>query len=220
MLQTMESDNHAVAQAVHDVGSALWFGGTVMGVTGVNKSGSDLEQGIDRIRVAESAWNRFSPMQWAGIGATMLAGLQLTRVGAGRLAMQRGFGSVGALKAGITVLGAAATAYSAYCGSRIGQLAEQAYDRGNDIDVRDATVPGPATPPQIATWQRRQRIAQVAVPILAGANIVCGSYLVQSYRPAATTKGILRRFLPDRMTGGGTTGGMMRGRMMPSTWMR
>ena len=31
MLQTLESDNQALAQAVHDVGSALWFGGTVMG---------------------------------------------------------------------------------------------------------------------------------------------------------------------------------------------
>ncbi|TDC85443.1 hypothetical protein E1193_02950 [Micromonospora sp. KC606] len=57
------TDNHAVAQAVHDVGSALWFGGTVMGVAGVNRSGSDLAQGIDRIRVAESAWSRFGPVQ-------------------------------------------------------------------------------------------------------------------------------------------------------------
>jgi hypothetical protein len=26
-----QTDNHAVAQAVHDLGSALWFGGTVVG---------------------------------------------------------------------------------------------------------------------------------------------------------------------------------------------
>ena len=31
---TTSSDNHFVAQAVHDLGSALWFGGAVMGIAG------------------------------------------------------------------------------------------------------------------------------------------------------------------------------------------
>jgi hypothetical protein len=194
----MSTDNHAVAQAVHDLGSALWFGGTVMGVAGVNKSGADLSQGIDRIRVASSAWNRFAPAQWAGIGATMLAGLQLTRVGGRRIALQQGFGSVGALKAGITVAGAAATAYAAFCGARISRLATQAELSGEKVEVRDATMSLPQTPPELATWQRRQRISQYVVPVLAGANIACGSYLVQSYRAGATTKGVLRRLLPGR----------------------
>jgi len=190
-----DTDNHAVAQAVHDLGSALWFGGTVMGVVGVNKSGTELERGIDRIRVASSAWQRFGPVQWAG--ATVLAGLQLTRVGGRRVALQQRFGSVGALKAAITVAGAAATAYSAYCGARLAKLAEQAEQAGEKVEVRDATVPEPHTPERIAAWQRRQRITQYVVPALAGANIVCGAYLVQSYRLGATAKGVLRRLLPD-----------------------
>ena len=33
---TSNTDNHFVAQAVHDLGSALWFGGAVMGIAGVN----------------------------------------------------------------------------------------------------------------------------------------------------------------------------------------
>lgn len=192
-----QTDNHAVAQAVHDLGSALWFGGTVMGVAGVNKSGADLQQGIDRIRVASSAWGRFAPAQWAGIGATMLAGLQLTRVGGRRMALQQGFGSVGALKAGITVAGAAASAFAAYSGAQIAKAAEQAEMRGEKLEVQDATIPTEQTPPQVATWQRRQRIAQFAVPVLAGANIACNSYLVQSYRLGTTAKGVLRRLLPD-----------------------
>ncbi|PWR10766.1 hypothetical protein DKT68_07775 [Micromonospora acroterricola] len=196
-MQLTATDNHAVAQAVHDVGSALWFGGTVMGVAGVNKSGSDLQQGIDRIRVAESAWGRFSPAQWLGIGATLLGGLQLARVGGRRMALQKGFGTVGAVKAGIAVAGAAASAYSAYCGKRIGQVAEEAHRRGDQVEVRDATLSTERTPADLAMWQRRQRIAQYAVPLLAGANIVCGSYLVQSYRVGATSKGVLRRLLPD-----------------------
>jgi hypothetical protein len=189
-------DNHYVAQAVHDLGSALWFGGTVMGVAGVNKSGSDLTQGIDRVRVASAAWRRFAPAQWAGIAGTLLGGLQLTRVGSRRIALQKGFGTVGAVKAGLAVAGAGATAYSAYSGSRIGKLAEEAQQRGTPLEVKDATIPTAATPPEIATWQRRQRVTQFLVPVLAGANIVCGSWLVQSYRAGSTLKGVARRLLP------------------------
>ncbi len=190
------TDNHAVAQAVHDLGAALWFGGTVMGVAGVNKSGSDLTQGIDRIRVASSAWQRFAPAQWAGMGATLLAGLRLTQVGGRRIVLQHGFGSVGTLKAATVVAGAAATAFAAYSGSRIGRLAEEAHARGEVIDVKDASIPSERTLPEIAKWQRRQRVTQYVVPVLAAANIVCGSYLVQSYRVGATMKGVVRRFLP------------------------
>jgi hypothetical protein len=194
-----QSDNHFIAQAIHDLGSALWFGGSVMGIAGVNKSGSELTQGIDRIRVAGSAWNRFAPAEWGGIGATLLAGLQLARVSGRRVALQKGFGSVGALKAGLAVAGAGATGYAAYCGNRIGKLAEEVHRQGTPIEVKDATIPSAGTPQQIATWQRRQRITQFAVPALAGANIVCGSWLVQSYRVGSTLGGVVRRLLPDRL---------------------
>ncbi|MFE9955166.1 hypothetical protein [Micromonospora sp. NPDC005299] len=136
-------------------------------------------------------------MQWLGIGATLVAGAQLARVRRRRMALQKGFGTVGAVKAGLAVAGAAATAYSAYCGSRIGRLAEEAHQRGVRVEVRDVTLPTPETPSEIAAWQRRQRMVQFLVPVLAGANIACGSYLVQSYRLGATGKGILRRLLPD-----------------------
>jgi hypothetical protein len=194
---TTSTDNHFVAQAVHDLGSALWLGGSVMGIAGVNKSGSELSQGIDRIRVASSAWGRFAPAQWGGIAATLLAGLRLTQVGGRRIALQKGFGTVGALKAGIAVAGAGASAYAAYSGSRIGKLAEEAQQRGEQVEVKDATLPTAGTPAEMAKWQRRQRVTQFVVPALAGANIVCNSWLVQSYRAGATAKGVLRRLLPD-----------------------
>jgi hypothetical protein len=188
-----KTDNHAVAQAVHDLGSALWFGGATMGAVGVNKAGQDLPQGIDRIRVAKSGWGRFSPLEWAGIGATMVAGLRLTRTATGRLALQRSFGTIGALKAGVTVLGALATAYATYCGGKVASLAEQAYDRGEEVEVKDATTPTPRTSEKIAAWQRQQQIVQYVVPALAGANIALGSYLVESYRPVSTIRGIRGR---------------------------
>lgn len=191
------SDTHVVAQAVHDLGSALWFGGAVMGIAGVNKSGQDLSQGVDRIRVAGSAWRRYQPAQFGGIAATLLAGLRLTQVSGRRIAVQKGFGSVGKLKAGLAVAGAGASAYAAYCGSQIGRAAEEAARRGEQVEVKDATLPSRGTPPEVAKWQSRQRMTQFVVPALAGANIVANSWLVQSYRAGATAKGVLRRVLPD-----------------------
>ncbi len=40
-------DSHVLAQAVHDLGAALWFGGAVMGVAGVIKAGNDLRDPVD-----------------------------------------------------------------------------------------------------------------------------------------------------------------------------
>ena len=53
------------------------------------------------------------------------------------------------------------------------------------------------TPPDVAKWQRRQRVAQYLVPVLAGANIVLNAYLTQHYRPGVTIAGIARRLLPS-----------------------
>lgn len=191
----MTDDSHVLAQSVHDLGAALWFGGAVMGVAGVNKSGNDLRDGLDKVRVASSAWSRFAPAEWAGIAAVLLAGAQLMQASKGRLAAQQGWARAGSTKAAVAVAGAAATGYAAYTGSRIGRLAEQTASSGRPVDVQDASQPNAQTPPEIAAWQRKQRLAQYVVPLLAGANIVLNSYLVQTYRPGATAKGLLKRVL-------------------------
>ncbi len=190
-------DSHAVAQAVHDLGAALWFGGSVMGVAGVNKAGADLRDELDKIRVAESAWRRFAPAQWVGIAAVLIAGTRLTLESKGRIALQQGVGRAGAAQAAVAVAGTAATAFASYCGRRIGKLTEQAHARGEQIDVEDATQPNERTPEAVATWQRRERVAQYLVPMLAGTNIVLNAYLTQQYRPGTTMAGLARRLLPS-----------------------
>jgi hypothetical protein len=190
------ADSRVAAQAVHDLGAALWFGGSVMGVAGVNKSGADLRDGVDKVRVAESAWRRFAPAQWVGIGAVLIAGSRLTWESKGRLAVQHGIGRAGAAQAAVAVAGAAATGFAAFSGNRIGQLTERVQERGEAFDTKDATIPNTQTPPEVAVWQRRQRVAQYLVPVLAGANIVLNAYLTQHYRPGVTLAGIARRFRP------------------------
>ena len=189
-------DSNVLAQAVHDLGAALWFGGSVMGAAGVNKAGNDLRDEMDKIRVAGSAWQRFAPAQWAGIAAVLLAGARLTQESSSRLATQHGWARAGGTKAAVAVAGAAATAYAAYSGQKVGQLAEQAQQSGQPLGVQDANTPAAQTPPELAMWQQRNRMAQYAVPLLSGANIVLNAYLVQTYRPGAAARGIVRRVLP------------------------
>ena len=190
-------DSRVAAQAIHDLGAALWFGGSVMGAAGVNKAGQDLRDGVDKVRVAESAWRRFAPAQWLGIGTVLVAGSRLTWESKGRLVVQYGLGRAGAAQAALAVAGAGATAYAAWSGTRIGQLTERAHERGEPFDTTDATVPNAGTPPEVKVWQRRQRVAQYLVPVLAGANIVLNAYLTQQYRPGATLAGIARRLRPS-----------------------
>jgi hypothetical protein len=192
----MADGRHTVAQAIHDLGAALWFGGSVMGVAGVNKSGADLRDGLDKIRVAEAAWQRFAPAQWLGIGSVLLSGARLTGASSGHLASDPGFARAGKAKVVATLAGAAATAFAAYSGKRIGELAEQRAQGGGDIDTKDATIPGPQTPPEVAAWQARQRVAQYLVPALAGATIVLNARLVQGYRPRAALRGLVDRITP------------------------
>ena len=190
------SDSVPVAQAVHDLGAALWFGGSVTGVAGVNKSGADLTDPLDRVRVAASAWQRYSPAQWAGVAATVLGGLRITDSNKARLTLQSGFGSAGLAKAALTAVGVAATAYAAYSGRKIGQATEAAVGRGELVEVKDATEPTEKTPADVARWQKRQRVAQYVVPATTGAVVVLNSYLVQQYRPGSTVRGLVRRVLP------------------------
>ena len=189
-------DRQALVQAVHDLGSALWFGGAVMGIAGVNKSGSDLSQGIDRIRVASSAWSRFGPVEWAGIAATFVAGAKLTKSSAGRWVAQENYPTLGTAKVAVCVLGTAATAFAAYSGMQVGRVAEELHARGESIDVKDASISTAGTPAELAAWQRRQRVSAYLVPVSAGAHIALNSTLVQSYRAGTTLRGIVGRILP------------------------
>ena len=185
----MTDDSHVLPQALHDLASGLWFGGAVMGVAGVNKSGADLRDGLDKVRVASSAWQRFAPVEWVSIATVLVTGAQLSRASKVRLATQHGWARAGGTKAALAVAGGAASAYAAYSGKKIAELAERT---GGSLDVKDASQPSAGTPAELASWQRKQRLVQYAVPLLSGANIVLNAYLVQTYRPGATAKGLLR----------------------------
>ena len=60
-----------------------------MGATGVNGAAAAVEDPTQRLRVANSGWARWTPLNLAGIAAHLAGGAVLTGANKGRLAGQR-----------------------------------------------------------------------------------------------------------------------------------
>jgi hypothetical protein len=65
----MAPAGNTVARTLHDVGLAAWFGGSLMGAVGLNGAAAAVEDPAQRLRVANSGWARWTPLNLAGIAA-------------------------------------------------------------------------------------------------------------------------------------------------------
>jgi hypothetical protein len=69
----MTQDN-TLARSLHDVGLATWFGGSLMGAVGLNGAAAVVDQPDQRLRVANTGWARWTPVNLAGIAAHLAGG--------------------------------------------------------------------------------------------------------------------------------------------------
>jgi len=106
------AQDNTLARSLHDLGLATWFGGSLMGVVGLNGAAAVVDQPAQRLRVANDGWARWTPVNLAGIAAHLAGGAVLLTGNKGRLATQRGVASATVAKAVVTGLALAATAYS------------------------------------------------------------------------------------------------------------
>ncbi len=72
----MAADN-TLARSLHDVGLAAWFGGSLMGAVGLNGAAAQVEKPKQRRPVANAGWNRWTPVNLAGITAHLAGGAVL-----------------------------------------------------------------------------------------------------------------------------------------------
>jgi hypothetical protein len=94
----MASTDNTLARTLHDVGLAAWFGGSLMGATGVNGAAAVVEDPTQRLRVANTGWARWTPLNLAGIAAHLAGGAVLTGANKGRLAGQQGVATASTVK--------------------------------------------------------------------------------------------------------------------------
>jgi len=135
--------DHTVSRSLHDLGLAAWFGGSLMGAVGLNGAAAQVEEPKQRLRVATAGWNRWTPVNLAGIAAHLAGGAVLLGANKGRLASQRGVGRATVVKAALTGAALAAAAWSRAWGP----------DSTRPARSRSRAAPTPAaTPPR--TWPR------------------------------------------------------------------
>ena len=99
----MASTDNTLARTLHDLGLAAWFGGSLMGAAGLNGAASVVQDPSQRLRVANSGWARWTPLNLAGIVAHLAGGAVLTGANKGRLAGQPGGAAASMVKAALTV---------------------------------------------------------------------------------------------------------------------
>jgi hypothetical protein len=185
----MTADN-TLSRSLHDLGLATWFGGSLMGAVGLNGAAADVEEPKQRLRVANAGWNRWTPVNLAGIAAHLAGGAVLLGANKGRVASQQGVAQATMVKTALTGAALAATAWSRALGAKL--------DQAGEVSVEGGTDPGDGTPQDVAKAQRQLKVLQWVIPALTGAVLVLNARMGEQQRPAQVTGGLLSRLRPGR----------------------
>lgn len=176
---------NTLSRSLHDVGLAAWFGGTLANAVALNPASAQADTANGTGRVANTGWNKWTPVNAAAIGAH-LAGSVGELVGNGpRLAVQRGAGQTALIKTGLTVAALAVTGYSRLLGRKV---AEQ-----ESVPALAGTEPAASTPAEVAKAQKQLAALQWVVPVLTGAVIVVSALAGEQQRASEVKKGFLGR---------------------------
>ena len=175
----------STARSLHDVGLALWCGGTLFGAVGLNGAAATVDDPAQRSRVASAGWARWAPVNAVAIGAHLVGGALIVKENSGRIAGQKGVTAWTGAKSGLTAAALIATAYSGFLGAKIA--------KAGDVPVEDGTTPSDQTPPDVAGAQKQQAVLQWLIPALTGGILVSSATMGEQQRPAEVIKGVAQR---------------------------
>lgn len=178
------SERNTLAHALHDLGLAAWFGGSLMGAVGVNGAAADVDDPRMRARVANAGWGRWTPFNAVAIGAHLAGGAMLLKANRGRVATQKGVLANTTTKLVLTAGALGATAYSRILGQKMMSA--------GDVPLADATTPTVGTPLEVAKAQKQLAALQWAIPGLTGAIMASSALHEEQQRPAQVFSGVMR----------------------------
>jgi hypothetical protein len=176
------SERNTIVRAMHDLGAAAWFGGSLMGAVGVNGAAAAVQQPRDRARVAAAGWGKWAPVNAAAIGAHLIGGGAILYANRGRAKHQTGVTSNTVTKIVVTGLALGATVASGALGAKAAQ--------GQGHPVEGATEPTAATPDDVAAAQKNLKYLQWALPVLTGTIVVLGTQQGEPQRPSQILAGV------------------------------
>ena len=177
------SERNTLVRSLHDVGLAAWFGGTLAGAVAINGAAADLPDRRQRLRVANSGWARWTPVNFAAIAAHLVGGAGLLLANRRRVTGQRGVGASTVAKLALTGAALGATAYSGALGRKL--------QEADGVPVEGGTDPAPDTPTDVADTQRQLKVTQWVIPALTGGLAVLTAVHGEQQRPDQQVAGRL-----------------------------
>jgi hypothetical protein len=133
---------NTVSRALHDVGLAAWFGGTLANAVALNPAAAEAGLSSRTGAVANVGWDRWTPVNAAAIGAHVIGSLGQLGGNADRIKAQQGVGSMSVLKTVVTAAALGVTAYSRVLGKKVSQR--------TDVPAASGTEPTASTPDDVA----------------------------------------------------------------------
>jgi hypothetical protein len=179
------SERNTVVRSLHDLGLGMWFGGSLAGAVGFNGAAADVPDEKLRLRVANAAWARWTPVNLVGIAAHLVGGAGLLYANRGRVAAQQGVAATTVAKAVLTGAALGVTAYSRALGKKL--------EAAEGEPVEGGTESSPATSTDIAKVQRQLKVCQWLVPGLTAGLHVLNALHGEQQRPQQQLPGILAK---------------------------
>lgn len=179
------SDRNTLIRSMHDIGLAAWFGGSLMGVVALNGAADTVSDPRRRFAVSSAGWARWAPVNAAAIGVHAIGGIGLIVANKGRVAGQKGVATNTVVKAAVTGIAAASTAYSAWQG--------RVQAEAGPFPVDGAVNSGPDTPGAAGAAQRHLWISQWVTPVATALLIVLAAQQGEQQRTGQVLTGILDR---------------------------
>jgi len=180
------SQRNTLVRSMHDLGLAAWFGGSLMGVVGLNGAASDARDATERLRISSIGWGRWSPVQFAAMVTHGIGGIGLILGNKDRLAKQGEARTNTTIKLAVTGAAIVTTLYS-------GVVGKKQADHIGEPTV-GATEPSSASSSGLKAAQAQQKVLQWLIPAFTAALIVLAAQQGEQQRPAAGwLKSALRR---------------------------
>jgi hypothetical protein len=171
-------ERNTFIRAANEVSLAVWFGGALMGATGLERGAAAADG--DQHRVESTAWKAWQPLQVAAIATQVASGAALTFANRKRVANQRGVATTSLVRTAVLGAAIASTVLAARAGSKV---------------VAESQSDDPVEQPD----DRVLRISQWMVPALTGAMVVIDALMGEQQRPTQVARGTLDRILPDAL---------------------
>lgn len=177
----MANDNTLV-RALHDLGLAAWFGGSLMGAVGLNGATGAASDPTERLRLSSLGWAKWTPVQIGAVGVHAIGGIGLIVGNKNRVAVDSETRVNTMTKAVVTLVAAGVTAYSGVLGSKVAKLQHEG--------AQGATDPAPSNSPELTAALSQLKLTQFAIPVLTGVAVVLGAQQGEQQRDA---RGLLDR---------------------------